>query len=440
MTVQKAIRTDMAKQVRILLLIGALMLLAAVSSRAQTDPGIPDTLRIDDAVAFTNTGSGVLPVYLFNDEELAYFELTLEMSSSAIDFDSVSFVGTRFEDAGFRVYRDLDSSTTFTLGAQQTTDLLPAGSGLAARIYFSFETSITPMTVTFDTTTFLTPSNIEYSTTVSEDPFDPPFVPQFVPGSLTIEEPPPILDSVWIADVQSEPTQSFAADVHLFNETDILNMQLSLDYGSPYLSYDSVSFTGVRGASANSKQVFPFTSMQRLQIQLDWTEGSPLTPGDGVLMRLHFTVDSTAVDTSITIDTAIGQNNFITQTAAAGGEQFTPIFNSGIVSIQISTDVGDDPDQPLPDNYYLSQNYPNPFNPTTYIEFSIPQAGHVRLDVFNVLGRRVRTLLDDELSAGMHRVMFDGRSETGGQLSTGVYLYRLSTESYTESKKMLMMK
>lgn len=94
----------------------------------------------------------------------------------------------------------------------------------------------------------------------------------------------------------------------------------------------------------------------------------------------------------------------------------------------------------LPGSCMLSQNYPNPFNPNTEIVYSIPKSGHVSLSIYNVLGQRVRTLVDREKPAGMHRVTWDGTGDNGDMVATGIYLYQLRTGERTVSKKMLLLK
>ncbi len=89
----------------------------------------------------------------------------------------------------------------------------------------------------------------------------------------------------------------------------------------------------------------------------------------------------------------------------------------------------------IPNEVSLNQNYPNPFNPTTQISFRIPNAGKVDLDVYDVLGRKVTSLVDKRMSAGSHTVSFDA-----GQLSSGLYLYRLSTNETSISRKMMLIK
>ncbi|MBD3168297.1 MAG: S8 family serine peptidase [candidate division Zixibacteria bacterium] len=95
----------------------------------------------------------------------------------------------------------------------------------------------------------------------------------------------------------------------------------------------------------------------------------------------------------------------------------------------------DDGSTNIPYEFALSQNYPNPFNPSTTIGFTIPENGNVKLEVLNVMGQRVATVVDGRLLAGHHSVQFDG-----SELSSGVYFYRLRTESNTEVRKMILLK
>ncbi len=94
----------------------------------------------------------------------------------------------------------------------------------------------------------------------------------------------------------------------------------------------------------------------------------------------------------------------------------------------------------LPDSYKLSQNYPNPFNPSTEISFSLPVAGQVKLEIYNVLGQRVTTLADGLFEAGEHVVLWDGKDISGSAVSSGIYLYRLQAGEFTETKKMMLLK
>ena len=92
-------------------------------------------------------------------------------------------------------------------------------------------------------------------------------------------------------------------------------------------------------------------------------------------------------------------------------------------------------DELIPQDYQLSQNYPNPFNPSTQIQYALPEATEVSLEVFNSVGQKVMELVNGLQSAGYHTATFDASG-----LSSGVYLYKLTTPSFTETKKMLLIK
>lgn len=117
---------------------------------------------------------------------------------------------------------------------------------------------------------------------------------------------------------------------------------------------------------------------------------------------------------------------------------------------EVKTDQETDPytsytaigeEKTLPTKYALNQNYPNPFNPTTTISFTLPEASHVTLTVYDVLGQKVRTLIDNELAtAGTHFQKWDGKDDFGHQVASGIYFYKLKADHFSAIKKMVMMK
>lgn len=113
--------------------------------------------------------------------------------------------------------------------------------------------------------------------------------------------------------------------------------------------------------------------------------------------------------------------------------------NSNILFDNIMLQRLDKPDDidkgKIPTEYTLSDNFPNPFNTFTKIEFSLPHETHVRLNVYNVLGKHVRTLVNEQKSAGNHMILFDA-----SQLSSGLYFYTLTSEFGTLTKRMLLIK
>lgn len=94
----------------------------------------------------------------------------------------------------------------------------------------------------------------------------------------------------------------------------------------------------------------------------------------------------------------------------------------------------------MPTEYALEQNYPNPFNPATTIKYQLPNAGHVRITIFDALGQHVRQLVNANQAAAYHLVVWDGRDDAGNVAPTGLYFYRLDSEKFSAMKKMIMMK
>jgi hypothetical protein len=94
----------------------------------------------------------------------------------------------------------------------------------------------------------------------------------------------------------------------------------------------------------------------------------------------------------------------------------------------------------VPTEFGLSQNYPNPFNPSTTIEFSVASSGHVSLMVYDITGRVVANLVDGEVETGYHSILWNGLDQTDSQVSAGIYIYALQTETGSITKKMVFMK
>ena len=91
----------------------------------------------------------------------------------------------------------------------------------------------------------------------------------------------------------------------------------------------------------------------------------------------------------------------------------------------------------LPGDFRLFQNYPNPFNPSTTISFELNRAASVKLEVLNVLGQTVRTLVDGPMTAGTHQVVWDGKDNSGRMVPSGTYFYRLTSNGQQQIRKML---
>ena len=133
--------------------------------------------------------------------------------------------------------------------------------------------------------------------------------------------------------------------------------------------------------------------------------------------------------------------------AYTSGTSFVAVDNISASSMTMTADLivglsaSVDPDlEVLPYSMALQQNYPNPFNPTTVISFTVGQASAVSLDVFNVLGQKVKTLFHGDIPAGDYTVEWDGSANDGTQVASGIYFYKLAASDLQEIRKMVLVR
>lgn len=115
-------------------------------------------------------------------------------------------------------------------------------------------------------------------------------------------------------------------------------------------------------------------------------------------------------------------------------------WNSGIFKKEDYTEAKDEEKPQLPASFALSQNFPNPFNSETVIEYSLPEENRVKIVIYNILGQKVKTLLEQKLNPGYKRIVWDGKDDRGKEVTSGVYFYRLETSGYKETKKMILLR
>lgn len=148
-------------------------------------------------------------------------------------------------------------------------------------------------------------------------------------------------------------------------------------------------------------------------------------------VQLNFTITSTAKYRDMAI--AQGSNAISVYVNHANNPNTGVLLSQELSTPENTTGVNGGQD--VPATFALEQNYPNPFNPSTSIEFALPRQDHVILEVFNVLGQRVATLVNEVRPAGYYTERFHGSG-----LASGIYFYRMSTSGGTFLKKMLMIK
>jgi len=161
--------------------------------------------------------------------------------------------------------------------------------------------------------------------------------------------------------------------------------------------------------------------------------------GPGQIMSFKYWDDSEsqeiALNLGYTISSTPAVNSVYTTVPIFGEKSYARISFGGV-----STNII------IPDKFQLHQNYPNPFNPTTKIKFDLPEPSKLKLEIFNILGQRVITLKDQIYSAGYKEVLWDGKSSSGGEISSGLYFYRIEVKEmttgkqYQQTKKMMLLK
>lgn len=125
----------------------------------------------------------------------------------------------------------------------------------------------------------------------------------------------------------------------------------------------------------------------------------------------------------------------------SAGTVFLAIGEEGLVAYAYDpiTALGDNVG-PVPANYALLQNYPNPFNPETVIRYQLPVVSDVTLEIYNLLGKKIATLVNARQNAGQYRVAWDGRDAAGTPVAAGIYLYRLRAGNVLQTRKMILVK
>jgi len=94
----------------------------------------------------------------------------------------------------------------------------------------------------------------------------------------------------------------------------------------------------------------------------------------------------------------------------------------------------------VPLTYALAQNYPSPFNPATTVRYQVPEQADVRIVIYDILGRRLRTLVNTPHRVGRYTALWDGRNSSGASVASGIYIYRMQANEFVQTRKMLLLK
>jgi len=214
----------------------------------------------------------------------------------------------------------------------------------------------------------------------------------------------------------------------LTNNQELGAVVLALKFAEPGsdVILKSFSFEGSRVDYIKCKEVLIDNQEKTVLVYAIPFEEDYIPAGEGSIVSLRFEgKDPVSLET-----TKIARQDGISLiTTDAKGLEFE--FNTTPVA---------KPKKELPSSFSLSQNHPNPFNPHTVIQYALPQGAHVNLVIYNVLGQKVKTLVNDFQTAGFQSVEWDGTNDNGSVTSSGIYFYKLVAGDFTQTKKMVMLK
>lgn len=196
------------------------------------------------------------------------------------------------------------------------------------------------------------------------------------------------------------------------------------DYGFPYLAYQAVSdsvqaLLRTHGDSA-------WTTFSVIKIGEDTTRWGKIFSGEVSTFPLK---DSSAVDLRIHIIDMSGNTMMW---------QLEPAFSVGAYTPPVAVTTNADPE--IPSSYALYQNFPNPFNPSTVIRFDIPEHNIVRINIFDILGRRVKVLHYGFMVPGSHQILWQADDNAGRKVASGIYFMHMNAGSYSSVRKMTVLK
>jgi hypothetical protein len=232
--------------------------------------------------------------------------------------------------------------------------------------------------------------------------------------------------------------QTCLVDIYAVTDDSIMYFNLPLRWYAPRggLTAGPVQYFPPIGCGMFYDTVIASENYIRIFGFLDGSEQCPPLFTDSLrllIISVWFIIAPNTPEQVVVFDTCWDDRNGSVAFIDESGEiEITPAIQRGFLSIG---SVGIDPDNRIPGEFSLCQNYPNPFNASATIEYSLHYGGPVRLEVFDLLGRRVTTLVEGAQAAGEHEVIWEAND-----VPSGVYFYRLSADGFVETKRMLLLK
>ncbi|MFQ5639341.1 MAG: PKD domain-containing protein, partial [bacterium] len=238
----------------------------------------------------------------------------------------------------------------------------------------------------------------------------------------------------FIINGEAKPGEDFLIDIHANKAANLFGLSFEFVFSpNTFIEINSVE-KGDGNLLGNDILFFPNVdnAAGKVSVGLTRKSGQGGVDGSGLVARIMVHMSENA---RVTQDTTL----LLLQNVSANdpdGNAITFEVSQGA----LVTDVANSGLKTIPKEFALFQNYPNPFNPTTEISYNLPEAAEVKLQIFDILGRNVRTLVSQQQPAGAYSVRWDAHDDNGLAVASGVYVYLIKTNSFVAQKKLLFLK
>lgn len=248
------------------------------------------------------------------------------------------------------------------------------------------------------------------------------------------------IDTLSIPGADGFPGDTIMVTVDLVNTFDVAGFMFRITYdSSAFLPLDVFTFSrsehfDLFGSNLTEPGVIGFVATSMIPRE------NAIPPGSGSIALMTILIKDDAFPGSYDfVFEDIDEYSFDNNLSDTNATLIVPVLDDGIITVSANTQIGDNSIRPS--EFELSQNYPNPFNMETTIMFSLEEAGHVDLEIYDILGTRISTIFSGNVEAGEKMVVWDGRESAGKEQSSGVYFYRLKTaRGGSVTKKMTLLK
>jgi hypothetical protein len=301
----------------------------------------------------------------------------------------------------------------------------------------SFDPDGDPITFSIDKTSFscadIGDNNVTLTVTDDKGEFD-----QCTAIVTVVDDTPPVITTI------TDPVKLWPPN-HKYTTIPVSELIESVSDNCPTLSVSEVFITQVTsdeeedakgggdGKTLNDIVIDP--SCQTVQLRAEREGG-----GNGRVYTIHLSVDDGNGNSITAIYQVIVPKSQNGRPALDDGQVYTVVGNCNNLSKSGEPTEDITVDEYLPDGFELFQNHPNPFNPNTTIAFVIPETRAVSLEIYNLRGQLVQTLVSGTVTVGQHSVFWDGTDLRGANVASGIYVYKLQAQDFVLSRKMVLTK